>query len=33
VIALFDAKYGTGHEQHVILRLVPRAAGGAALAH
>lgn len=24
VVALFDAKYGTGHGRHVVLRLVPR---------
>jgi len=32
VIALFDAKYGTSHAQTVILRLVPREAGGASSA-
>jgi hypothetical protein len=32
VIALFDAKYGTDHGRRVILRLVPRVAGGT-LAH
>jgi hypothetical protein len=33
VIALFDAKYGTGHGRRVILRLVPQATGGTTLAH
>ncbi|GLI02822.1 hypothetical protein [Phytohabitans aurantiacus] len=33
VVALFDAKYGSGHDHRVILRLVPRAADSQPLAH